>query len=62
VPAVNQIRTHIGRRAKKDIQEVLQIQSDFFKSQLAAAQEQMKQMGTEAASAAKELEQDIKKS
>jgi phasin len=46
----------------KDIQEVLQIQGDFFKSQLAAAQEQMKQMGTGAVSAAKELDQDINKS
>jgi phasin len=46
----------------KDIQEVLRIQSDFFNSQLAAAQEQMKQMGTGAVSAAKALEQDINKS
>jgi phasin len=46
----------------KDIQEVLRIQSDFFKSMLAAAQEQMKQMGTGAVSAAKDLEQDINKS
>src|ERR1019366_8636102 len=30
----------------KDMHEVMQIQSDFFKSQLAAAQEQIKQMGT----------------
>jgi phasin len=45
----------------KDIQEVLQIQGDFFHSQLAAAQEQMKQMGTGAVSAAKDLEQDINK-
>jgi hypothetical protein len=37
----------------KGIQEVLQIQGDFFNSQLAAAQEQMKQMGTGAVSAAK---------
>jgi phasin len=46
----------------KDIQEVLRIQSDFFNIQVTAAQEQMKQMGTGAVSAAKELEQDINKS
>ena len=40
-----------------DIQEVLQIQGEFFKGQLAAAQEQMKQMGTGAVSAVKDLEQ-----
>jgi hypothetical protein len=46
----------------KDIQEVLQIQGEFFKGQLAAAQEQMKQMGTGAVSAVKDLEQDLNKS
>ena len=35
----------------KDIQEVMQIQSEFFKSQFAAAGEQMKQMGAYAVSA-----------
>jgi hypothetical protein len=45
-----------------DIQEVLQIQGEFFKGQLAAAQEQMKQMGTGAVSAVKDLEQDLNKS
>jgi phasin len=38
----------------KDIQEVMQIQSEFFKRQFAAAGEQMKQMGTDAVSAAKD--------
>ena len=39
----------------KDMHEVMQIQSDFFKSQLAGAQEQIKQMGTGAVSAAKDV-------
>jgi hypothetical protein len=46
----------------KDIQEILQIQGNFFKSQLAAAQAQMKPMGTGAVSPAKDLEQDFNKS
>ncbi len=46
----------------KDMQEVMQIQGDFFKSQIAAAEEQMKQMGKEAVSAAKEVAQDSSKS
>jgi phasin len=39
----------------KDMQEVMQIQGDFFKSQFAAVEEQMKQMGKEAVSAAKDV-------
>jgi hypothetical protein len=46
----------------KDMQEVMQIQGDFFKSQIAAAEEQMKQMGKEAVSAAKDVAQDSSKS
>jgi phasin len=46
----------------KDMQEVLQIQGDFFKSQLAAAQEQMKAIGSRAVSAAKDVVQDSNKS
>jgi phasin len=46
----------------KDMQEVMHIQGEFFKSQLAAAQEQMKQMGSGAVSAAKDVAQDVNKS
>jgi phasin len=46
----------------KDMQEVMQIQGYFFKSQIAAAEEQMKQMGKEAVSAAKDVAQDSSKS
>jgi phasin len=46
----------------KDMQEVLQIQGDFFKSQLAAAQEQMKAIGSGAVSAAKDVAQESNKS
>jgi phasin len=47
----------------KDMQEIMQIQGDFFKNQLAAAQEQMKQMGSGAVSAAKDVtHQDVNKS
>jgi phasin len=46
----------------KDIQEVMQIQSEFFKRQFAAAGEQMKQMGTDTASAAKSAASDFNKS
>ena len=46
----------------KDMQEVMEIQGDFFKCQFAAAEEQMKQMGKEAVSAAKDVAQDSNKS
>jgi phasin len=46
----------------KDMQEIMQIQGDFFKNQLAAAEEQMKQMGSRAVSAAKDVAQDVNKS
>ena len=46
----------------KDIQEVMQIQSEFFKSQFAAAGEQMKQMGADAVSASKSAARDFDKS
>jgi phasin len=46
----------------KDMQEIMQIQGDFFKNQLAAAEEQMKQMGSGAVSAAKDVAQDVNKS
>ena len=46
----------------KDLQEFMQIQGDYFKGQLAAAQEQMQQMGAGAASAAKDVVQDDTKS
>jgi phasin len=46
----------------RDIEEVLRIQGDFFKSQFAAAQDQVKQMGAGALAAAKDVEQDINKS
>jgi phasin len=45
-----------------DIEEVFRIQGDFFKSQLAAAQDQMKQMGAGAVAAAKDVEQSTNKS
>jgi hypothetical protein len=46
----------------KDMQEIMQIQGDFFKTQLTAAEEQMKQMGSRAVSAAKDVAQDVNKS
>jgi phasin len=39
----------------KDMQEIMQIQGDFFKNQLAAAEEQMKQMRSGTVSAAKDV-------
>jgi phasin len=45
----------------KDMQEVMQIQADFFKSQVSATQEQMRQM-VSAVSAAKDVAQDVNKS
>jgi phasin len=46
----------------KDMQEVMQIQSEFFRSQFTAAQEQMKQMSADAVSTAKDVIRDISKS
>ena len=43
----------------KDLQEIMQIQGDFFRSQLAAVQEQMHQVGSDAVSATSEVAQDI---
>jgi hypothetical protein len=43
------------------MQEVMQIQADFFKSQVSATQEQMRQM-VSAVSAAKDVAQDVNKS
>jgi hypothetical protein len=40
----------------------MQIQSEFFKRQFAAAGEQMKQMGTDAGSAADSAVRDLNKS
>ena len=45
----------------QDMQEVMQIQADFFKSQVSATQEQMRQM-VSAVSAAKDVAQDVNKS
>ena len=45
----------------KDMQEVMQIQADFFKIQVSATQEQMRQM-VSAVSAAKDVAQDVNKS
>ena len=39
----------------KDMQEIMQIQGDFLKNQLAAAEEQMKQMRSGTVSAAKDV-------
>ena len=45
----------------KDMQEVMQIQADFFKSQVSATQEQMREM-VSAVSAAKDVAHDVNKS